>query len=326
LGPSFVLAKSLTNNEDEGETNFNCTHGTLLSKRLCLPSNYDQTNPFMNMMVVTTYFGFATFREVDDRKMTITFDVLINLMWRDDRITKSFSEGIESIKIDYKHRIWMPGVYIEHLKSYRQRSSDNQMKLEQLSATNNANIAQFYGHDFDPSHTFVLYRVEAEITLYCKFHFEAYPMDIQVCHFKLGSSDLDGDQQVAFKYVVNESHCLELDENRNIGHALQDFEARTDCYQAQGSKRTWRGFVTGSKDCVAFNITLTRILHPFMMKYYLPSIAIVISSQISFIIPMTAIPARTALLATMFLALVNIFTAQQVWIIKNTYNTCFKAI
>ena len=48
------------------------------------------------------------------------------------------------------------------------------------------------------------------------------------------------------------------------------------------------------------------------MKYYLPSAAIVIASQISFIIPMTAIAGRTALLATLFLALINIFTAQQV--------------
>ena len=190
------------------------------------------------------------------------------------------------------------------------------MKLEQLSVTNVANFSEDSGYDFDPSHTFVLYRVEAQLTLYCKFHFEAYPMDIQVCRFKLGSSDLDGDQQVAFKYLVNEKQCLEVEKDRNIGHALQDFDVRTECYQATGSKRTWVGFVTGSKDCVAFNITLTRNVHPFMMKYYLPSIAIVISCQISFIIPMTAIPARTALLATMFLALVNIFTAQQVATIK----------
>ena len=138
-------------------------------------------------------------------------------------------------------------------------------------------------------------------------------MDIQVCQFHLGSPDLNGDQQVAFRYLVNESRCLELNKERNIGHALQDFKVTTLCYQAQASKRTWVGIRSGTKDCVAFNITLTRIVHPFMMKYYLPSIAIVISSQISFIIPMTAIPARTALLATLFLALVNIFTAQQVY-------------
>ena len=100
-----------------------------------------------------------------------------------------------------------------------------------------------------------------------------------------------------------------------MGHALQDFEVETNCYSTHGSKRTMRRKLTSSeKDWVAFDITLKRKLRPFLMKYYLPSAAIVISSQISFIVPMTAIPGRSALLATLFLAQINMFTTQQVQI------------
>ena len=63
---------------------------------------------------------------------------------------------------------------------------------------------------------------------------------------------------------------------------------------------------------VGFHIQMTRLLSPFMMKYYIPSIAIVIVSEIGFMVPLTAIPGRVALLVTQFLTLVNLFIYQMV--------------
>ena len=62
----------------------------------------------------------------------------------------------------------------------------------------------------------------------------------------------------------------------------------------------------GPRKC-GFNLTLERILEPYLLQYYFPSIAIVIISQISFIIPLSAIPGRVALIVTLFLTLTNIF-------------------
>ena len=42
-------------------------------------------------------------------------------------------------------------------------------------------------------------------------------------------------------------------------------------------------------DSIGFNITLQRIVQPYLYQYYLPCIAIVIVSQISFIIPLSAV-------------------------------------
>ena len=55
-----------------------------------------------------------------------------------------------------------------------------------------------------------------------------------------------------------------------------------------------------------FDIHLDRLVKPFLFKYYLPTIAIVIASTISFIVPLNAIPGRVALVVTLFLALVNL--------------------
>ena len=298
--------------EEDTRVNLTCQGGTFLSQHICLPKGYDKKQAPNDTVVIWTDFSHANFREVDDKKMTITFDILLSYTWIDDRITKKFLYGIAPISHKSLETIWKPGVYIENIKSYRQRSSIDKLKLEQLHIFNYKVASTAAGLDANNNHTFVGYRLEAQITLYCNFVFDTYPLDKQICSFKLGSSNLDEYQTVGFKHLDNGSYCLNKNTTGANGNAMQDFEVETNCYQTGGSDKTLRGFVTKEDDWVAFNITLTRIFRPLLMKYYLPSMAIVVSSQISFLIPMSAIPARTALLATLFLSLVNIFSIQQV--------------
>ena len=61
-----------------------------------------------------------------------------------------------------------------------------------------------------------------------------------------------------------------------------------------------------------FNIELTRIFRPYLFQYYLPTAAIVIVSHISFMIPLSSIPGRVALMVTQFLTLTNIFILNMV--------------
>ena len=64
----------------------------------------------------------------------------------------------------------------------------------------------------------------------------------------------------------------------------------------------------GNKDAyVGITFKMVRILSPFIFQYHLPAAAIVFVSQVSFIIPPSAIPGRIGLLATLFLTLINLF-------------------
>ena len=65
-------------------------------------------------------------------------------------------------------------------------------------------------------------------------------------------------------------------------------------------------------ETVGFNITMTRRIEPYVMKYYIPSVAVVLVSEVGFVIPLSAIPGRVALLVTQFLTLVNLFIYQMV--------------
>ena len=66
------------------------------------------------------------------------------------------------------------------------------------------------------------------------------------------------------------------------------------------------------------DIILERQVSKYIYQYYMPCIAIVIATSFSFIIPLSAIPGRVALIVTQFLTLTNIFINQMV-ILMYTY-------
>merc|ERR1712038_647387 len=74
--------------------------------------------------------------------------------------------------------------------------------------------------------------------------------------------------------------------------------------------RSRDGYFDNLKE-VGFKITMKRVQQPYLLKYYLPCVAIVTVTQISFYIPPDAIPGRIALLVTQFLTLTNLFISEQ---------------
>ena len=57
---------------------------------------------------------------------------------------------------------------------------------------------------------------------------------------------------------------------------------------------------------VEITLNMRRLLFPFISQYYAPSIAIVLISHVSFIIPPASIPGRLGFVATLFLTMTNI--------------------
>ena len=77
-----------------------------------------------------------------------------------------------------------------------------------------------------------------------------------------------------------------------------------------------QSFFSGHYAITGFKIDLSRYYQSYILRYYLPMIAMVIVSWISFIIPPDIIPGRTALLVTIFLVLTSIFGHIQVTFTK----------
>ena len=153
---------------------------------------------------------------------------------------------------------------------------------------------------------FVLqYDIEAKFSFYCKFDLSNFPMDSSHCKLRFGGEV----SNIAFKLdkraqgTKNTSvvRISDMTTNTTIVEDTADIETKTE---------------------IGLDIRIKRALRPYVLKYYVPCITIVIISQISFMIPLDALPGRVALGVTQFLTLMSLFIQQMVSlsIIEVQYN------
>ena len=235
-------------------------------------------------------------RNIDDQKRTITVDLSLKMYWMDSRVQTYIppvSDGNLTeigLPLDASSHIWTPDLYVYNLSDYSAfKGSLNYGSLKIL--TDN-----YLDNGFCLEGPMVRYDLEARVTFYCDFDYSSYPMDSTTCELRIGSKR----STVQFtKYDNNDTHF-----NDDMYHSV-NFDVKASVVEIIKSE-------TNGLQTVGLDIKLSRVIHPFMMKYYMPCILIIVVSQCSFIIPLTALPGRVALIVTQFLTLTSIFLQQMV--------------
>ena len=266
--------------------------GTLLEKGACVTKNYRNfMSPQEGGTIVNTTIVYERIREVNAKKQAISIDMVLKLRWFDPNIRTKYAEKIRnegSISLRSKKLdiIWIPDLYIWNMTSVKPKSEWALLKRSRILPTRRKMSEEKEYHG-----AYVELRYEVKTTIYCKFKYDFYPMDKQDCSIRIGG---DSDQAI---FVLH-------DEKNN-------HEPTT--YTAVGLIMgiTFFGEISdGGKQSVGFNVRMNRLISPYMMKYYIPCIAIVLVSEIGFLVPLSAIPGRVALLVTQFLTLINLFIFQ----------------
>ena len=138
----------------------------------------------------------------------------------------------------------------------------------------------------DESMSLMEMKIDLWLTVKCRFDFSDYPMDSQTCMVMFLNKERN---HIKFR-IYNQTQYQPF--------TTHGFNMQLD-------------FIDGTCGCndyqAGFKIKMTRILKPFVFKSYCPVIAIVLISAITFTIPLSAIPGRVSLAATLFLTLANIF-------------------
>jgi hypothetical protein len=120
-------------------------------------------------------------------------------------------------------------------------------------------------------------------------------MDISHCKFRFGGKR----SRTAFK----------LDQSGNMSQNQKEFHLMDMMFNISSVEDDPS---LETKRSVGLDISLKRVLRPYLLKYYVPCITIVILSQISFMIPLDALPGKVALVVTQFLTLTSLFIQQMV--------------
>ena len=247
---------------------------------------------------VYTTINDYTVRDINDQQGTITLDLSLTMVWMDQGIKTykpKYNEGKEenevSLPLERIEDIWTPHLHIYNLSDYSSYKNSKNMVSLKVMATNylEGNGLCLYG-------PMVSYQMEAKITFYCDFDYSSYPMEYSICKFRFSG------QRSNLKFTLANPEHDELPEHRikHIGY----FDTTASLVEEKDGKHGQVG--------IGLDIQVHRVVTPFVLKYYLPGATITIVSQLSFIIPFSALPGRVALIVTQFLTLTSLFIHQMV--------------
>ena len=266
----------------------------LLEDGVCLEKGYQNTKvPEKGNTTIKVTFLQQKVRALNDKDKTIAIDFQVAFQWIDSRIKSRFTEKDVrngGIGLDLKQTffaIWKPDLYIYNLTDYKVIWSD-QIRLGGLKVASSS-LSTYKDNPIE-------WKVEASAQVLCNLDLYNYPMDNQTCELRLGS------QSPNYEFVLYHFN--------NVCH--RTYPEENDDYQMKISFFEKQSVNEGLHQGLGFKIEIKRKLKAFILRYYLPTAAIVLASQISFIIPIDAIPGRIALVVTMFLTLTNIFIHQMV--------------
>ena len=280
----------------------NCGEDNYLTQDICLRHNYDVTGNIDSeeaLKEIRTNITVKGIREINDKKRFMVVDVKIVFTWHDGGIIRNKSSKSDPqvrprAEIQLVGRqvgeIWKPEIYIYNLSKF-----DMLKVSDPISRVSVVRIKH--------SDTMVKHVLEGSASVYCSFEHNDYPMDHQMCQLQISSE------------ICNTDFLLHSGDIVFGAEYSSDFDMKIEFYN-EHLIRDCQGRVVGVR------VKMRRLILPFIMKYCLPSVSIVIVSGISFIIPLNSLPARVALLVTQFLTLTNIFIHQQVISTNHSSNIC----
>ena len=188
---------------------------------------------------------------------------------------------------DYNYKLWTPTQSISVENEIDRKSKD----------PNDSWGTQLLGVKFsDPLNDatpLINLKMAFTVTIDCDFDYLWYPMDNQTCGLRFLSFPIKP-LNLFLKDLTGACNLLS-----DVGYERNGFQVSLACINQTDGQ-------------VGIDFYLKRNINKYVCQYYLPSAIIVIVSQTSFFIPLTAIPGRIGLVVTQFLALTNIFINEQV--------------
>ena len=249
-------------------------------------------------------------RDINEQSRSITMDISFSMSWMDNKIyshkpykiSTNIIKGSNGLEIYPRATpaIWKPDLHVSNLLDYKAFQ-------ESIHMTNFKVLrANYLDGKFCVRGPMLLYKLQAKIAFYCDFDVSNYPLDVSLCSLRMGGDS----SNIAFKWSKDTKI------QRNSSFTIFDFFADVSMVEVKADFPT--------KTEIGLNIKITRLLKPFILKYYIPCIAIVIMSQLSFIIPLNSLPARVGLVVTQFLTLISLFIQQMVNMLYHTFQISSK--
>ena len=270
-----------------------------------------------NDIEVNVYVFIDKFRlvEKDEVQQTLTAHMKLRMFWQDPRIKANFSHD-EEVNTFYDFFNVRVSKSLLRGKEVRDRikmwipdyAFDNELMVTPMAGPSVETSVKINREALEKISPVIEMSLDIKITVLCEFTFLEHPMDFQTCYFTFQNK----------RYQNNKYWIHKLHQDISI---WGQFRALGFDIEIQ----VFEGIIMGEEK-TGFQITMRRVLTPFVLQCYSPAIAIVLISSIGFIVPLSDPTGRIALGVTLFLTIASIFYDNRVTfemiIIPHILNKC----
>ena len=273
-----------------------CTHTDIDGACFIEKMNSD-TPPDPKEVNVFIVFEDLKLLEKDEIQQTLTAHLGMKMLWSDHRMKTNFSHedekdtvydeiNIRALKylmmgkeIRDVLRVWLPDYdFDRQLKVtpyYAEKSFLTSLKVLRKALGKNSSMIEL--------------GLDMKLTVQCEFDFSDYPMDTQNCNFVLRN-----------RRFANNKFWLPM-------HHQMFSSSQPHLELGSTIRVSGMGGTGNIANKTGIKIEMKRVLTPFVLQCYSPTVATVLISAIGFIVPWSDITGKITLEVTLFLTLCSIF-------------------
>ena len=230
------------------------------------------------------------------------------VIWKDDRIKDSIPYNnhwveLPSFTTEQNAVIWTPikRLVVGNMRNLEYIENETSMRIF-LGSTNLANKL-FAANNFRGNSSVVMAIIRWRLTISCSFDLSHFPFDVHKCPLIIRFMNMN---------VTYPSH--------KFLWLKEEVQKEADGFRIKLDKMDTKKYITENLNMywseMGYDIESERQPEKYIYQYYIPCSLIVIASSCSFIIPLSAIHGRVALVVTQFLTLINIFMNPMVSLFK----------
>ena len=237
--------------------------------------------------------------KVHEKEDTLLLEIMAFVIWKDDRFKDSIPYNnhwveLPSFTTEQNTVIWTPikRLVVGIMRNLEYIENETSMRIF-LGSTNLANKL-FAANNFRGNSSVVMAITRWRLTISCCFDFSHFPFEVHKCPLIIRFMNMN---------VTYPSH--------KFLWSKEEVQKEADGFRIKLDKMDTKKYITENLNMywseMGYDIESERQPEKYIYQYYIPCSLIVIASSCSFIIPLSAIPGRVALVVTQFLTLINIF-------------------
>ena len=278
-------------------------------RNVCLPNDYNVVEPPNDLTQVSNIFADSRLLDVDERKNEITMKLFMISLWEDWRIKVLLANESNAIPLPpitvTKQEIWHPFLFllIQDMKEILHIFHPLVIQNIMVGSGEWANIllSSERRKIFPLDSYLIAGMLNMKVKFSCNFDFTYYPFDHQTCSLRIITNGINSTLYERPKHNLSFTPMLQPEFN---GFYLDRTLVNNPPESNPMTRKTTSTF--------GIDLEMKRQTGMYFYQYFIPVMAIVTISFFSFIIPLSTLPARVAIVVTQFLTLTNIFIHEMV--------------